>query len=782
MQVRRVRYSVSPLLKEDKAMISCRSLFGILLISTVSAATSVAAAQSDRFTVADSIEMTHFNDPSGRPLEPPTWNLSPNGQSVLIVTTKGLLPTDEVESTLWKLSVGEAEQYLNGTTSTAPHMSRLYTTKGQLRAFQTNSNGSLITNVRWAKDSRAAYLLVEQPGGVRELARVWVATRKSERISKLGYSVQDYDIDSKGVLYSAEISERPGNVKKQDVVESVRGSSIFELLWPTLRPQRSLFRVDARDTKLLISAPPYSGLGRTVFASPDATKAISLVPVGKTPEFWKEYTPSAPSGSFYHQGHSLFPVLEYQLIDLNTGAHRPLFGTPSGATSYSDRLRVVWSPRSAHALVTNTFLPLADQTPAEREARRIPCAAAYVDIRSGNASCIMFTRLSNGNNHGDPWMLSDIAFGSTDHDVVIKLLWYGRFKTECYSMGNGVWAKNPDSTCPPHDSRTEAPELKAHMQLHFELKQNLNQPPVLWAVDNSTSRRKMIWDPNPQLMNKLSAKASIYHWQASDGERWTGGLILPVGYTPGIRYPLVIQTHGFNPDEFLADGAWSTANAARPLASAGFVVLQIEDKHEQSQTMGEARIHVNGYAAAIDQLSKENLIDPKRVGIIGFSRTCWFVEQSLIESPQRFAAAVIADGVDQSYMQYMLLRPNISSMEAERYSGGKPIGSLLENWITSAPNFRLSNLQTPLRIQAIGPASLLLEWELYASLNIQDKPVDMTYLPLGQHVLQSPAELMESEQGDVDWFRYWLEGEEDLSSEKRSQYERWQELRVTPSK
>jgi hypothetical protein len=148
----------------------------------------------------------------------------------------------------------------------------------------------------------------------------------------------------------------------------------------------------------------------------------------------------------------------------------------------------------------------------------------------------------------------------------------------------------------------------------------------------------------------------------------------------------------------------------------------------------------------------------------------------LLEFPERFAAAVIADGVDQSYFQYMLSAPETPAMEAERYSG-KPIGNSLETWIKSAPGFRLYELKTPLRLQAIGPASLLAEWEIYASLKLQNKPVDMLFLPRGQHVLQNPSELMASEQGDVDWFCFWLKGEEDQGPAKGSQYERWEKLR-----
>ena len=36
---------------------------------------------------------------------------------------------------------------------------------------------------------------------------------------------------------------------------------------------------------------------------------------------------------------------------------------------------------------------------------------------------------------------------------------------------------------------------------------------------------------------------------------------------------------------------------------------------------------------------------------------------------------------------------------------------------------------------------------------------------------------MVSQQGAVDWFRFWLKGEEDLDPAKAEQYTRWRELR-----
>jgi hypothetical protein len=38
-------------------------------------------------------------------------------------------------------------------------------------------------------------------------------------------------------------------------------------------------------------------------------------------------------------------------------------------------------------------------------------------------------------------------------------------------------------------------------------------------------------------------------------------------------------------------------------------------------------------------------------------------------------------------------------------------------------------------------------------------------------------ERLASEQGNVDWFRFWLKGEEDPDPSKTDQYARWHELR-----
>jgi hypothetical protein len=128
-------------------------------------------------------------------------------------------------------------------------------------------------------------------------------------------------------------------------------------------------------------------------------------------------------------------------------------------------------------------------------------------------------------------------------------------------------------------------------------------------------------------------------------------------------------------------------------------------------------------------------------------------------------------------MQYMLFGVGKSHEESEQIYGGTPFGDGLKRWTEHAPGFHLDRIRTPLRIEAITPGGILEEWGIYASLLKQTKAVDLVYFPNGQHILQKPLDRLASQQGNVDWFRFWLKDEEDPDPGKAKQYARWRELR-----
>jgi len=310
--------------------------------------------------------------------------------------------------------------------------------------------------------------------------------------------------------------------------------------------------------------------------------------------------------------------------------------------------------------------------------------------------------------------------------------------------------------------------------LDISVKEDFDQPPLLVVVRKEIS--KIIWDPNPQLKDMKVAHERVYTWKDEEGRDWTGGLFEPSSYKPGQRYPLVIQTHGFSVALFTPSGSFPSAFAGRELASAGIAVLQVNDEGFcPLATPEEGACAVSGYEAAVKQLVSDGLVDPDKIGIIGFSRSCFYVMETLTTGSIHLKAASMESGVMEDYFQYMLMAS--PGNEADSMIGAKPFGEGLQVWLKRSPTFNLEKITAPLLVVGEGRASLLGMWEPYAGLRYLKKPVDLMMLNTDEHVLTNPGVRLASQGGSVDWFRFWLQGYEDPDPAKKDQYERWRGLR-----
>lgn len=313
------------------------------------------------------------------------------------------------------------------------------------------------------------------------------------------------------------------------------------------------------------------------------------------------------------------------------------------------------------------------------------------------------------------------------------------------------------------------------------LEESLNQPPRIFAVDPGGGQKSLLMDLNPQFQGLVLARVEEVVWKTSRHHAVKGGLYWPVDYVAGKKYPLVIQTHGWNPDRFWIDGPWTTAFAAQALAGKGFFVLQVPDPDwHLVETPKEAPAAMATYDSGIDFLDGKGLIDRDRVGITGFSRSYWYVMYVLTHSKHHFAAADVADGVDYSYFQYMAFSNTNQTLngDSDLTIGASPFGRGLLKWFKVSPAFLMDKVETPLRIQTLSPITLLGDWPWFSGLTRLGKPVEMIYILDGQHTLEKPWDRMISQQGDVDWFCFWLKGEEDLDPAKADQYKRWRNFRT----
>jgi dipeptidyl aminopeptidase/acylaminoacyl peptidase len=215
------------------------------------------------------------------------------------------------------------------------------------------------------------------------------------------------------------------------------------------------------------------------------------------------------------------------------------------------------------------------------------------------------------------------------------------------------------------------------------------------------------------------------------------------------------------------------------------LVLQVREPHgDADETWREASVSgTDVYLAAIDQLAREGLVDPTKVGISGYSRTGFFVSKAITDKPESFAAAAIANADPGSligyytYVDYVI--PAYIKNAGNVFAGAPPYGDDLQKWLQRAPGFRTDRIRAPVLISAADPQHLISLWGLYAPLRDQGKPVELQYMRSGQHTLTKPLQKLAHQEMLVDWFDFWLNGHEDGDEAKAEEYRRWRQMRET---
>lgn len=316
-----------------------------------------------------------------------------------------------------------------------------------------------------------------------------------------------------------------------------------------------------------------------------------------------------------------------------------------------------------------------------------------------------------------------------------------------------------------------------------------DRPEHVVAIDIRTRRVDVVLDLNPEFASIQLPEIAYFEWSSPDPfefgypKRLWGFIVIPPSYDPNRKYPVFVSP--YNASGFtLGD----TGNEHPLLAYAmhGFIVINSQFplpeefaalgstssgrmKRLYSKDMGFPHMETlsRSTLAAIDEASRKVHIDEDRIGMGGVSHGA-FIPLYILQKTEVIAALSVSAG-SWSDIEYYSQTRNDDSRDwrpaSQDYWAEIDLAEHTES--VSAPV--LSNT-------ADREAHYILK--LNRKLTDAGKPFEAHIYPDEYHVKWQPAHRYSIYRRNVQWFLFWLKGEEVDDPVDPEQYIRWRQLRV----
>jgi dipeptidyl aminopeptidase/acylaminoacyl peptidase len=732
------------------------------------------AGSSEPISIADMVRQTKFGDPA---------NVGWRDYS-------GWQPAAAVSPDLSKAAV----IVRNGEVTAEVNVGRLYVVKSggsgkpvlePIASLSCATNDQPIALLKWLGDSASLMFAGCNGREPSQVYRVNLSDRKVTRITQEA-DLQWYDVDRTGkhlLTQSVAPNRPPGTVSEciergcrvsvntlYEAETGASGGSLPLSYYNLDSGKRIVTELPERRYREIEKCPrsPLGGL------SADGKFALWIcwLRANDIPPWWDELDIAKKAlyglvgGVGWYEAQDMNGAGRLMLVNLETGLTEPLIDAP-----FAESIgKVTWILNGTRVVLAGTFESLVGVDGEERSRRAKHLSILSIDPRTRQSEII--ARLDDSAR-----AIRELSWDEKRGVLtVIRLQADQSLMTAKYVREKGRWIEQRLAHADVAPSSLSV-TLRDGTKLLVE--QSANERPKLFAINPRGGIRVLLSDPDAWLEDRSVGKVESVTWSLKDGRRWQGGLIYPSGYSKGKRLPLLLQTHGFYPERFDLDGGTSRNYPGQALAAKGIFVLQVDDQAlgapDHDNGLAEWTSIQDAYESAIDFLDKEGLIDRSRVGIIGWSRSGMYTAYTLTHSTCPFAAAAYTSTGGFGYWYYISMNRQ-AQHEFDADYGAAPFGKGTDVWSRMSPGFNFDRARTPtfmwenLNLSGI--------WDWYSAMQRFNVPVEYWYLPTGAHDIYSVPQRIRTLDLLVDWFVFWLKGEEDSDPAKKEQYIRWRDMRT----
>jgi dipeptidyl aminopeptidase/acylaminoacyl peptidase len=256
-------------------------------------------------------------------------------------------------------------------------------------------------------------------------------------------------------------------------------------------------------------------------------------------------------------------------------------------------------------------------------------------------------------------------------------------------------------------------------------------------------------------------KSESLSWK-SDGFRVQGWLMLPKGYDPAKRYPLIVEVHGGPAAAVTAHWGGGGGLSPNAFSALGYFVLQPNPRGSYGQ--GEEFTQGNrkdfGYGdlrdilAGVDTVLAKYPVDADRVGLTGWSYG-GFMSMFAVTQTNRFKAAVAGAGISDWQSYY---GENSIDQWMTPYFGSSVYDDPAVYAKSSAINY-IKQVKTPTLVvvgDRDGECPAPQSFEFWHALKDEHVPTQLVIYPNEGHGFVDPAHRRDVMYRAVDWFAEYL--------------------------
>ncbi len=272
---------------------------------------------------------------------------------------------------------------------------------------------------------------------------------------------------------------------------------------------------------------------------------------------------------------------------------------------------------------------------------------------------------------------------------------------------------------------------------------------------------------NPSYANKPKPEVEIVHWVGARDEEVEGLLYYPLDYVEGQRYPLILLIHGGPASADRDSWSMSYTRSMVLLNQKGAFVLRANYHGSSSYGLDwvESICCGNYYSLEIpdlengvDYLIERGLVDPDKLGTMGWSNGAILSIELTTRNPRYKAASAGAGGVE-----WISDWANVDFGQAfdDYYFGAVPYEDP-QRYIDLSPFFRMNDVQTPTIIY-FGTEDRNVPtdqgWSHFRALQqIGQVPVKFILFPGEAHGIRKLAHQRRKLEEDLAWFDRYLFG------------------------